>query len=216
MLRISAFLLIFFTCSCAQVRLNRVQNKGVSTAPTPTFNPQNAYIRIAFDIRIPLTAWYDKRNQDSLKNYVGYYLTDELRRWDIFDSVHEAPTATEEKLHPKKYNDDYSLTLVIEETIKKESPWRILRIVTFGAYPQLITKELVYKLELRDRRSGRVHSSRSVFQADLSYHSFVIGYPWDFNTHPYTLDQRARIYLEPIRPELYQLFGVTPPKKVHD
>lgn len=216
MMKVLMSFLILLLCSCTQVRLNRVTTKGEVAPLSHVLDPKNAFIRVKFDISTPTEGKYEKRNQDSLKNYVGYYLLEQLCSWDIFDSVHEAPTATEEKLHPKKYNDDYSLTLLIEETIKEEGPWRILRIITFGAYPQTMTKELVYKLELKDRRSGQVHLSRHVFQVDLSYHALVIGYPFDFNLHPITLEQRARIYLELIRPELYQMFGMTPPKKDHD
>lgn len=151
---------------------------------------------------------FEKRAANIKRNRLFDSVMYEIRGVKVLKSVHEKPTKVNEILLPKMYQDDYLLEVIMQEKIIKEDHARFLRVLTFGAVPETFTKDVSFFVKLKDLKTGKIRSFEKSYLLDIRIHSLVIFFPYDFNVHPFSLDQQVAIYKDLIAADIFKLLNI--------
>lgn len=176
---------------------------------------KHKFIRVTSEAKVP-GDWFSKNIVKQKNTYFQYAMLGQIMSWDHFDEIHPVPTKTEEKLHPRKYNDDFKLTVKVKEKVTKDqSGWNMfLRVITLGFYKQYIEKEVDYEVVVEDLKNKKEYVMKKNYLLEMTFQTPMLIFPMNMDEHPFTMDDQAVLYSQFIASDLKKLFGIKEDKSV--
>lgn len=134
----------------------------------------------------------DKNKSNTLNPFLEVNLAASIEEKFKFKIVHLMPTMYQKITHPENYKDDMVMKVEINEnsTYDENVAEIIARVMTFGFFPQKISKNIEYKLEITDLHTNKVFKAESVINAAYSYQAPMLVIPINLDNHPFTINQQ--------------------------
>lgn len=192
--------------SCGTMTYKVIESK--SSTVEESFESKNKFVRVDSKYETAHN-WYSKNIDIQKSKSIHIVLMNYLAGWGAFDIVHPVPSLVEEKLHPRKFDDDYIVELNLKEEVTRDQGAldMFLRFITLGFYKQRVEKKLEYDLKVTNRRTNKLIDYQNSSKIEIAYQTPMLIFPINMDKHPFTTDEQAYIYLQLIKNDLSKIFN---------
>jgi len=205
--------ILLLASGCVAVSVSYNIKKEKSSQIESITSSKDKKIRLDIKLRTDERDVFEKGHANNKRNRFFDSMMYDIRKAKTLKSVHEKPTKVNEILLSRLYQDDYLLEVIFDEKILKEDHARFLRVITFGVVPERLEKELKFRVNLTDLKTGKVRSITKEYLVDMTISSLVLFIPYDFNMHPFSFNKQIEFYKSIILPDIYKLLSVEVPNE---
>lgn len=191
-------LLILATCLTGCITLNAVINSSNSGEVAPkkaTSAGKILEVYLFYSNGEDSNLYKGQSNHGNylLETSIASFLNDSFK----FKAVNLKPTEYQKIAMPEKFKNDLVLTIFVsEKTTDLESFGEaVLRGLSFGFLKQNLQKNIEYKLELKDLKSGHIVRASLSLDTLYQYQAPMLVIPFNLDSHPFTYGQQIALHM---------------------